>query len=175
MITTNDFWKNYFELSDSELREEIAKNLTTKDFEKAIKQSIETKTDFCYETNFDANPLHWPNHFKKYGYTLSLVFFCLKNQEIARERVKERTEFKGHFVNNKTIEYKWKEGYKNLNNHFTSFENLLIVDNSGYKEIYRNILQKEGDNIELMSETLPMYFKHRLPQIYKLVTSQKSL
>lgn len=164
------FLENYFQLADSELREEIAKNQTSIEFENAIHQSIKTKCDFCYETNFDAHPMHWPNHFKAFDYTVSLIFFCLENQEIARERVKERTEFKGHFVNNKTIDYKWKEGYKNLNIHFTYFDNLLIVDNSSHKEIYKNIIQVEKDKIEMMTDSIPVYFKHRLPEIYKLLS-----
>lgn len=62
-------------------------------------------------------------------YQINLIFFCLANQEIARHRIQVRTEFKGHFVNNETIDLKWKAGYKNLNLHFRFFDNILIVQN----------------------------------------------
>jgi len=46
------FLENYNSLPDSELREEFAKNQTTKDFELSIGRALSNKTDFCYETNF---------------------------------------------------------------------------------------------------------------------------
>ncbi|MCA1758239.1 MAG: hypothetical protein LC658_00580 [Bacteroidales bacterium] len=33
-------------------------------------------------------------------------------------RIQVRTEFKGHFVDNKTIELKWKAGYKSLFHYY---------------------------------------------------------
>lgn len=128
--------------------------------------ALENKLDFCYETNFDMNPIYWAEKFKKKGFTLDLIFFCLENQDIARHRVEERTEFKGHFVNNQTIDLKWKAGYKNFNKYYKVFDNILIVDNSRQKDIYTNILQIEQGEIVLMTEKIPEYFKHRLPEIY---------
>ncbi len=69
---------------------------------------------------FDMNPIYWAEKFKEKGFTLDLIFFCLENQDIARYRVEERTEFKGHFVNNHTIDIKWKAGYKNYNKFRTN-------------------------------------------------------
>ncbi|ASB50976.1 hypothetical protein CDL62_18395 [Alkalitalea saponilacus] len=80
-----------------------------------------------------------------------------------------RTEFKGHFVDNKTIDLKWKAGYKNVNLHFQYFDNILFVDNSRHNEIYSNLLQIEKGEIVLMTEKIPYYFSHRLPEIYKLI------
>lgn len=163
------FLEYYNELPDSELRDKIARNLTSSDFQKAIELSIKTKSDFCYETNLDSSPVHWPNQFRLNGYELHVIFFCLQDQKIARNRVMERTEFKGHFVDNTTIDYKWKEGYKNFNEHYTFFDRVLIVDNSRHKEIYTNILQINKDIVELMDTKVPNYFQHRLPRLYKLI------
>ncbi len=80
-----------------------------------------------------------------------------------------RTEFKGHFVDNKTIDLKWKAGYKNANLHFRFFDNILFVDNSKQNDIYTNLLQIEKGEIVLMTEKIPDYFKHRLPDIFKLI------
>ena len=169
-LTSFDYDKLYLEyysiLPDSEFRDKFAKDKTTKDFEDAIKQSVTNKTDFCYETNFDSSPVYWPEHFKKHGFTLDLIFFCLDNQEIARRRVEERAEFKGHYVDSQTIDLKWKAGYKNLNEHYTFFDNILLVDNSVQKEVYSNLLQIEQGEIVMMVDKLPDYFKHRFPDIY---------
>lgn len=163
------FSENYNSLADSELREEIAKNLTTKDFEIAVERALLNKSDFCYETNFDSYPIYWAQKFRDSGYQINLIFFCLNNQEIARHRIEVRTEFKGHFVDNKTIDLKWKAGYMNLNLHFRFFDNILIVDNSKQNDVYTNILQIENDEIVLMTDIVPDYFGHRLPEIYKLI------
>jgi predicted ABC-type ATPase len=161
--------ETYNSLPDSELREQIAKNQTTLAFELAVKKAILHKTDFCYETNFDFHPILWPQKFRENGYQLNLIFFCLDNQEIAKHRVQVRTEFKGHYVDDRTIDLKWKAGYKNVNLHFLFFDNVLFVDNSKQNDIYSNILQIEKGEVELMIDTIPEYFKHRLPAIYELV------
>jgi predicted ABC-type ATPase len=159
----------YNGLPDSEFRDKFAIDKTTQDFENAIMNALENKLDFCYETNFDMNPIYWAEKFKEKGFTLDLIFFCLENQDIARLRVEERTEFKGHFVNNLTIDLKWKAGYKNFNKFYMIFDNILVVDNSRQKDIYTNILQIEHDEIVLMTQKIPEYFKHRLPEIYNLI------
>lgn len=164
------FLKHYNQLPDSELREELARDKTTEEFERAVGEALAGKTDFCYETNFDVNPLYWAEIFKKNNYTINLIFFCLDNQKIARYRIQVRTEFKGHFVNNSTIAFKWKAGYKNLNTHYSFFDNILIVDNSKPNDVYTNILQiKRGKQI-VMTDRLPDYFSRRFPDIYQLTT-----
>lgn len=161
----------YNNLPDSELRDEIARNTTTKMFETAIDAAITNNTDFCYETNFDVFPIYWGEKFKEKGFIINLIFFCVETQEIARHRVQVRTEFKGHFVDNITIDLKWKAGYKNLNACFSFFDNILIVDNSESNTVYKNILQIENGKPILMSDYLPLYFKHRLPKIYNTIKS----
>lgn len=163
------FLENYNSLPDSELREKFARDKTTKDFENAVEKSLSNNTDFCYETNFDSIPLFWPKKFKENKYTVNLIFFCLENQDIAKHRIQVRTEFKGHFVDDDTINFKWKAGYKNVNLHFRFFDNILIVDNSKQNDVYENILQIEKDELVLMTENIPNYFKYRFPEIYKLI------
>lgn len=163
------FLENYHSLTDSELREKFAKDQTTKDFEDSVAKSIKNRMDFCYETNFDIHPLYWAEIFKENGYQINLIFFCVESQEIARHRVQVRTEFKGHFVDNQTIDLKWKAGYKNLNLHFQFFDNILFVDNSNQNELYTNLLQIEKGECILMTDNLPNYFKNRLPDIYKFI------
>ena len=166
------FIENLYSLPDSELREEFAKDSATKEFELAIEKAILNKADFCYETNFDLHPLYWAERFREKDYQIDLIFFCIDNQEIARHRIQVRTEFKGHFVDNKTIDLKWKAGYKNLNLHFRFFDNILFVDNSRQNDVYTNILQIENELIVLMTDHIPEYFNHRLPDITKFINTK---
>lgn len=166
------FLENYNSLPDSELREQFAKNQTTEDFERSICKALLNNSDFCYETNFDSHPTFWAKKFRDKRYVINLIFFCLDNQQIARHRIQVRTEFRGHFVDNKTIDLKWKAGYKNANLHFRFFDNVLFVDNSRQNDIYTNLLQIEKGEIVLMTDVIPAYFKHRLPNIYELIKSQ---
>jgi len=172
-VTSFDYDKLYLDIyrnmTDSEFREKIAKDQTTKNFELSVEVSLSKRLDFCYETNFDVYPIDLAQIFRKNGYQINLIFFCLANQEIARHRIQVRTEFKGHFVNNETIDLKWKAGYKNLNLHFRFFDNILIVDNSKRIKVYDNILQIEKGEVVLMTENVPVYLEHRLPDIYKLI------
>jgi len=172
-LSSFDYGKLYLEeyrsLQDSELRYKFAKDQTTIFFENTIKYAISKSLHFCYETNFDSLPLDWPRIFRENGYTINIIFFCLASQEIARHRVSVRAEFNGHFVNNEIIDLKWKAGYKNFNLHFGFFDNILIVDNSKPEMLYSNILQIEKGEVEMMSDVVPEYFEHRLPEIYKLI------
>jgi predicted ABC-type ATPase len=112
------FIENYNSLPDSELRDQFAKNQTTEDFERAVGKALLNNTDFCYETNFDSHPIFWAQKFRDKGYQINLIFFCLDKQEIARHRIQVRTEFNGHFVDNRAINLKWKAGYRNANLHY---------------------------------------------------------
>jgi predicted ABC-type ATPase len=169
------FYENYDSLPDSELREEFAKEQTTQAFDNAVKKALSGKNEFCYETNFDQHPLFWPQKFRENGYDINLIFFCLDNQDIARHRIQVRTEFKGHFVDNETINLKWKAGYKNADTYFRFFDNLLFVDNSKQNALYTNLLQIEEGTITLITDKLPEYFCHRLPLLYQFITSLADL
>jgi len=160
------YLENYNSFPDSELRDKFAIDKTTNEINEAVNLALKSNKDFCYETNFDNAPIVWAEEFKAKGFTINMIFFCLDNQEIARHRVKVRTEFNGHFVNNATIDIKWKAGYKNINKYYSFFDNLLLVDNSTKNKTYTNILQIEKGVIELMTDKLPDYFERRFPDIY---------
>ena len=164
------FLRNYASLLDIDFRDDMAKNMTTAAFEEVANRAIQSRTDFCYETNFDTHPVSWAEKFKGAGFSLNLIFFCLANQEIARKRVEIRTENKGHFVSNTTIDFKWKAGYRNANLHYQMFDKILIVDNSKHNQVYTNLVQMEYERFELMTEELPEYFERRFPSIHKILS-----
>jgi predicted ABC-type ATPase len=48
--------------------------------------------DFAFETNFDNEPMFWPDQFKARGYELFLIFICLESIDLANKRVAIRVE-----------------------------------------------------------------------------------
>jgi len=67
-----NFYKN---LLDIDIREEMAHNQAFTEFTRQIDLAIGNKENFCYETNFNSSPLHWPEYFKRKGYKLHLILF----------------------------------------------------------------------------------------------------
>lgn len=168
----NKFMEFYSSMKDSELRQEISKSLTIADFKNSINKAFSKKNNFCYETNFDSNPIYWVKIAKTFGYKAELHFLCLESIELAKKRVDQRVRNNGHFVHNKVIEYKWKEGYKNLNKYFDNFDFVLFADNSNNGPIQDLFaFYKNGDNtynLEKYSDIMPTYMERRCPDIYRL-------
>ena len=111
---------------------------------------------------------------KSLGYKLHLIFYCLESLELANKRVDIRTENQGHFIPKETVEYKWKEGYKNLNVRYTFFDYLLIIDNSKHLQPPSNLLSltkydKDNFVLQKFANQLPEYLERRFPDIYKFV------
>ena len=168
------FLETYRLLPDSEFRETIARNRTTEEFEKAIQEAFSKKIDFCYETNFHQYPIDYARKALQLGYKLTLHFYCLDNIDIAIERVAVRTANRGHFVRNDVINYKWKEGYKNLNLYFKFFDYILLIDNSVHLSIPNNLFgliknDKGGFDVEMYSDEIPSYSKRRFPEILNII------
>lgn len=76
------------------------------ELENQVNQAISKKGNFCYETNFNSTPLHWPQHFKNNGYKLHLIYLCLDSIEEAKRRVAIRVQNGGHFVSESKIKKK---------------------------------------------------------------------
>jgi predicted ABC-type ATPase len=182
-ITPFDFDKrlseNYSSLSDSELRSRIAQNQTKKEFETEINYAFDNYHNFCFETNFHGLPVYWAQKAKDKGYHIELHFYCLNSLELAKERVFNRTKNQGHYVDDETIDYKWKEGYKNLNKHFGFFDRVLIIDNSSLSqpENIFTLIKSSNNNfdVEFYTKKMPKYAKRRFPKIYEiLIKNRKS-
>tara|TARA_R110002072_G_scaffold298710_1_gene473015 strand:- start:26362 stop:26982 length:621 start_codon:yes stop_codon:yes gene_type:complete len=173
-----DYDKRYLEiyhsLPDSELKDMFAKNKTTKEFESSIYGAFSNREDFCYETNFDNHPIDYVITAIEKGYQVHLHFYCLDDIELAKERVSIRTVNQGHFVPNNTIEYKWKEGYRNLNLYYNIFDYILLIDNSYHLKTPTNLfslskVSHDSYAVEKYSENIPEYSKRRFPDIYKFI------
>ena len=79
--------EKYESLISFELRDKMAHNLTREHLKSAIHTAIEKRMSFCYETNFNSTPLHWPKIFKENSYRLEIIYFCLDSIEKAKKRV----------------------------------------------------------------------------------------
>jgi len=160
------FLSKYKPLQDSDIRSEIAHNLTFKLLEESINKAISTNTDFCYETNFNSTPLHWPDIFKKAGFELNLIYFCLDSIEQAKKRVSIRVENGGHHVPDYEVESRFKLGYMNLDKYYMKFDNIHLLNSSFYNEEPKHIVTLSKKRIVNTNE-FPDFLKHLLPNIYK--------
>lgn len=69
------FLDRYKRMPDSELREEIAKNITSEEFISEFNHSITNKESFAFETNLFPFPEKILNDAKENGYRLEMYFF----------------------------------------------------------------------------------------------------
>ena len=168
------FLEIYNSLNDSELKEEIAINKTTNELISLINDAFSNNSSFCFETNLHVFPSNWIQKAKKLGFQVDMHFFCLENIELAKKRVLIRTRNKGHNVSDEIVDFKWKEGYKNLNLHFTDFDYITFIDNSN-DDIPQLMFELEKINNEEFCLTkhldeLPNYIERRLPSIFKFLS-----
>lgn len=127
-----EFLRFYNSLMDSDIRDLMAHRMAFKELKSQIKDVIENKSSFCYETNFNSTPLHWPELFKNNGYDLHLIFLCLDSIQEAKKRVAIRVENGGHFVPDSEIQKRYYEGFNNLNSFFNYFDYVDLYDSSKY-------------------------------------------
>ena len=168
------FLEIYNSLNDSELKEEIAINKTTNELISLINDAFSNNSSFCFETNLHVFPSNWIQKAKELGFQVDMHFFCLENIELAKKRVLIRTRNKGHNVSDEIVDFKWKEGYKNLNLHFTDFDYITFIDNSN-DDIPQLMFELEKINNEEFCLTkhldeLPNYIERRLPSIFKFLS-----
>jgi predicted ABC-type ATPase len=162
------FLNFYNSITDFDLRERMAHNKTRNLLENSVKEAIKNKASFCYETNFNSTPLHWPSHFKKAGYQLDIIFFCLDSVEEAKKRVSIRVENGGHYVPQTEIEKRFFEGYKNLDDHYTEFDNVHLLNSSPYNQEPEHITTISFGNV-IKKSKIPDFLKLYLPKINSLL------
>lgn len=176
-----DYDKRFFEIynsiRDSEWREQFSYNQTTEELNHLINDAFDNKQSVCFETNLHVFPYDWIEKAKSLDYIIDLHFFCLESIEIAQKRVEIRTKNNGHYVSNDVIDYKWKEGYKNLNLHFTMFDFISFIDNSQDDNIpeFMFELHKESEHeyiCIMMVDQLPEYAERRFPNIFSLISDK---
>lgn len=158
------FLKIYNTLIDSDIKEAMAHSMAFNELEYQIKIAIESKSSFCYETNFNSTPLHWPEIFKKKGYDLHLIYLCLDSIQEAKKRVTIRVENGGHYVPENEIVKRYYDGYNNLNSSFDCFDYVDLFDSSKYLKHPTHILSVESGKVSSITN-IPDYLPVLIPDI----------
>lgn len=93
---------------------------------------INEKENFAFETTLSTKSyVQLIKLAKAKGYTVTLLFFWLKNPELAVSRVENRVRHGGHFIPEDIIKPRYFRGVSNLFNHFINLcEVWMIFDNS---------------------------------------------
>ena len=97
-----------------------------------IDQMIAKEKSFAIETTLSTKSYHTLiKEAKEKGYTVIILFFWLKNAELAKSRVKNRVLHGGHNIPEDVIERRYYKGIYNLINHFIHLCDIWVLfDNS---------------------------------------------
>lgn len=163
------FLNFYRSLISSEFQDIMAHNLAFSKLEKLVDEAMLSRTSFCYETNFNSDPLYWPEKFRSEGFEVNLFFLCLKSVQDAIKRVAIRVENGGHHVPEAEIEKRFFEGYKNLNKYFSFFDNLHVFDCTTYNSVPQYCFSLCLGKV-VGFEALPLYLGGLVPDLYKVVS-----
>lgn len=155
------------------IEKEVRKNagaFVSQKFEQLVSESLLKKTSFAYEGHF-TNEATWaiPMKFKQAGYTVNIVFLGLNDTKLSESRVKDRTAFGGHFVDQRTIENNFFGNLEKLNIHFSIADNLVIIDTSETEHIF---LANFRNGIKISSipfSDLPSWFVKYLPDLAYII------
>ena len=115
-----------------------------------IKELLEQNENFAFETTLATRSYKNKIHEAKLkNYNVTLVFFWLKNPDLAKERVKTRVMEGGHTIAEDVIERRYYNGIKNLFEIYISIvDQALIFDNSeGRPELIAEVSTMEELNI----------------------------
>lgn len=144
--------------------DEIAKGLSPFQPEKAafeagrimlhrINELLQQNENFAFETTLSTRS--YKNKVfeaKNKNYNVTLLFFWLKNSELAKERVKTRVQEGGHNIPSDVIERRYIKGIKNLFEIYIPItDQVLIFDNSEGK--HKLIAEKSNsDDLNILDE-----------------------
>ena len=102
-----------------------------------IDELFQNQENFAFETTLASKTYkHKVNKAKADGYSVTLLFFWLKDSDLAKERVKVRVREGGHNIPESVIERRYLNGIKNLFEIYIDMvEQTLIFDNSDGKPV----------------------------------------
>ncbi len=119
-----------------------------------INELLSQNENFAFETTLSTRS--YKNKIleaKKKNYNVTLLFFWLKNPELAKERVKIRVIEGGHNIPEDVIERRYYKGIKNLFEIYLSLvDQVLIFDNSEGKH---NLIAEmsTSEELNILNET----------------------
>lgn len=136
------------------------------ELENQINTAIKTRSNFCYETNFNSTPLYWPTEFKRNHYKLRIIYLCLDSIEEAKRRVAIRVENGGHYVSESEITKRYFDGFSNFNRYYSFFDLIDVFDTSAYSAEPEYLFSIEQDKVII--KKFPSYLNNLIPDIAKL-------
>lgn len=139
-------------------------------FDSLVERTLAANTDFVYEGHF-TNETTWniPKRYKANGYTIHLIFFGVDSTALSELRVLDRTKEGGHYVDPLTIADNFYGNLEKLNEHYTMFDSVNIIDTSEIEHVLlatfnNGILQYAVPAIEL-----PQWFTQYMPGMAALI------
>lgn len=102
-----------------------------------IDELFKNQENFAFETTLATKTYKQKIKFaKENNYNTTLLFFWLRNSDLAKERVKTRVKEGGHNIPSDVIERRYTNGIKNLFHIYLEIvDQVLIFDNSEGKPI----------------------------------------
>ena len=102
-----------------------------------IDELFKNQENFAFETTLATKTYKQKIKFaKENNYNTTLLFFWLRNSDLAKERVKTRVKEGGHNIPTDVIERRYMNGIKNLFDIYLEIvDQILIFDNSEGKPI----------------------------------------
>jgi len=98
-----------------------------------INELLNLKVDFAIETTLTTKSyVNTIEAAKQKGYNVTLLYFWLRDAELAIERVQLRVSEGGHNIPDDVVKRRYKKGLSNLSNIFIGICNYwAVIDNSG--------------------------------------------
>ncbi len=110
-----------------------------------------------------------PRRFRTAGYAIHLLFFGLRDTDLSRLRVIDRTNEGGHYVDPLTVENNFYGNLEKLNQHYGLFQTVQIIDTSEAEHRVLVVLNQAHPVLAIPSHELPDWFRNKLPAITRML------
>lgn len=112
-----------------------------------IENCVKKKISFAFETTLSGlTYLHQIKKWKKFGYTIKIIFLALDSADTAIARVNDRVKQGGHFIPESVIRRRFAAGRKNFEEKYALLADAWALYNNTGKG---PVLMKRGENNEI--------------------------
>jgi predicted ABC-type ATPase len=143
-------------------------------FQDKISKALRTQKDFILETNFrDYQIMDTVDQFKSKGYKANLMYFLLSSEKASLDRVTERVNDGGHFVDARSIRLNYTEGLKNLQYFAPRFDRVLLFDASPRLGELTPLLNIDAMKIKFIHDKIPAWAESTIQQLMATMLSNR--
>lgn len=152
----------------------LAFEFVVQTFDNLVDTALAQNADFAYEGHF-SNEATWdiPRRFLAAGYTLHLLFFGLRDTDLSKLRVIDRTNEGGHYVDPQTVEANFFGNLEKLDQHYGLFHSVRIIDTSDSEHRVLVVLNGAHPTLAIPLGELPGWFCSNLPAITQKIREMK--